>query len=126
MALTFTEKAVSRLGSFLESDQASSSSPQQGIRVSVIDGGCNGYEYSLSVSTTPKTDDLLLENGGLRIYVDGKSVPLLEGVVIDYVEGLTQSGFKFSNPNAAETCSCGKSFAAAGAAGCKPSAAGCS
>ena len=122
MTLTFTANASSKLCQFLQSDAQSESSTHRGIRVSVLDGGCNGYEYSMSVTSTPKEDDLLLEHGDLRVYVDGKSIPLLEGVVIDYIEGLTDSGFKFGNPNAAETCSCGKSFAAAG---CTPSAAGC-
>lgn len=123
MTLTFTSNAASKLCDFLQADAKDESSTSKGIRVSVVDGGCSGYEYSLSVANTPKTDDLLLEQGNLRVYVDGTSIPLLEGVVIDYIEGLTDSGFKFSNPNAAETCSCGKSFTASG---CKPSAEDCS
>jgi iron-sulfur cluster assembly protein len=59
----------------------------------------------------------------VRIYVDSKSAPLLDGVVIDFVESLTQSGFVFSNPNATDTCGCGKSFSAGD---CTPAAAPCS
>lgn len=113
MNITLTETAQSKLFAFVQSDSQETTATK-GIRVSVIDGGCNGYEYSLGLVNRPKEDDQLLEQDNLRVYIDSKSAPLLQGVVIDYIEGLTQSGFKFSNPNADETCSCGKSFAAAG------------
>lgn len=126
MTLTLTEVAEFRLRNFvLGSIQSttSPSSPEKGIRVFVKDGGCNGYEYGMEVTSQPQPDDLLLEQGKLRVYIDHKSAPLLEGVVIDYIEGLTESGFKFTNPNATDTCGCGKSFKAGD---CTPSAVPCS
>ncbi|MGB7440308.1 MAG: iron-sulfur cluster assembly accessory protein [Coleofasciculaceae cyanobacterium] len=112
MNITLTDTAQSKLSAFVQSD-SQETAPTKGIRVSVIDGG-NGYEYSLGLVNRPKEDDQLLEQNNLRVYIDSKSAPLLQGVVIDYIEGLTQSGFKFSNSSADETCSCGKSAAAAG------------
>lgn len=112
MTLTLTEKAEFRLSAFVQSSTQNSSAARTGIRVSVVDGGCSGYQYALDVTNIPQADDLLLDQGKLRVYVDPQSAPLLEGVVIDYVEGLLESGFKFSNPNATDTCGCGHSFKA--------------
>lgn len=123
MSVTLTEKAVFRLRSFLLGSAPSGDSAQKGIRVSVTDGGCSGYQYALDVTNTPKADDLVVEQGKVRVYIDKQSAPLLKGVVIDYVEGLIESGFKFSNPNATDTCGCGQSFQAGD---CTPAATPCS
>ncbi|HAA32582.1 MAG TPA: iron-sulfur cluster assembly accessory protein [Cyanobacteria bacterium UBA8553] len=112
MTLTLTEKAEFRLRSFLLGSAPSPNPLQKGIRVSVSDGGCSGYQYALDVTSTPKEDDVIVEQGRVLVYIDKQSAPLLEGIVIDYVEGLIESGFKFSNPNATETCGCGQSFKA--------------
>ncbi|MCL2936286.1 MAG: iron-sulfur cluster assembly accessory protein [Trichodesmium sp. St15_bin1_1] len=116
MTLSLTEKAASQLTKFLQDSN-------QGIRISVVDGGCSGYQYSLNIANAPKADDLLLEKDKLQIFIDPKSAPLLDGVVVDYIESLTEGGLKFSNPNATETCSCGKSFQAGS---CTPTAVPCS
>lgn len=123
MTLTLTEVAEFRLRTFLQGSAKTTDPSQRGIRVSVTDGGCSGYQYALDVTNAPKPEDLLVEQGKLRIYVDSNSAPLLEGVVIDYIEGLTQSGFKFSNPNATESCGCGQSFKAGD---CTPAGVQCS
>ncbi|RUT07205.1 hypothetical protein DSM106972_024660 [Dulcicalothrix desertica PCC 7102] len=113
MAVTLTEKAESRLRTFLLGSTPDSKAPtNKGIRVSAKDGGCNGYEYGMEVTSSPKPDDVVLLQGNVLIYLDAKSAPLLEGMVIDFVEGVIESGFKFTNPNATNTCSCGKSFSA--------------
>ncbi len=122
MNLTLTEIAELRLRMFLQAKK-SEDAPQQGIRVAVKDGGCSGYQYALDFVQAPQSNDLELEQGKLRIYVDPQSAPLLNGVVIDFVEGLTQSGFKFSNPNATDSCGCGQSFRAGD---CSPAGASCS
>ena len=123
MTLTLTEKAEFRLRTFLLGSAPSPNPLQKGIRVSVSDGGCSGYQYALDVTSTPKEDDLIVEQGKVLVYIDKQSAPLLEGIVIDYVEGLIESGFKFSNPNATETCGCGQSFKAGD---CSPEAKPCS
>jgi iron-sulfur cluster assembly protein len=123
MTLTLTERAELKFRSFLLGSAPSENSAEKGIRVSVNDGGCSGYQYALDVTNTPQEDDLVIEQGRVRVYVDQQSAPLLEGVVIDYVEGLIESGFKFSNPNATDTCGCGQSFQAGN---CTPEATPCS
>ncbi|HEY9662613.1 MAG TPA: iron-sulfur cluster assembly accessory protein, partial [Allocoleopsis sp.] len=65
----------------------------------------------------------VFQQGKVRVYVDRQSAPLLDGVVVDYVEGMMESGFKFSNPNASETCGCGQSFKAGD---CTPAGTSCS
>lgn len=111
MTLNLTEIAELRLRSFVHSANQTLDAPAKGVRVFVTDGGCSGYQYGLDIAP-PRPDDILVEQGKLKVYLDHDSAPLLEGVVIDYVEGLTQSGFKFLNPNATETCGCGQSFKA--------------
>lgn len=123
MTLFLTELAELRLRTFLQGASKAEPAPERGVRFSVTDGGCSGYQYALDIINEPKTDDLLQEQGRLRVYIDRESAPLLEGVVVDYVEGLTQSGFKFSNPNASESCGCGQSFKAGD---CSPAGVPCS
>lgn len=122
MTVTLTEIAELRLRTFVQGSKGEDAS-QRGVRVSVTDGGCSGYQYALDIINAPKEDDLVQQQGKLRVYLDRQSAPLLDGVVIDYVEGLTQSGFKFSNPNATESCGCGQSFKAGD---CTPEATSCS
>ncbi len=123
MTVILTEIAAFRLRNFLRGSATNEPQTPKGIRVAVVDGGCSGYEYALNIASTPNADDLVFEQDKVPIYIDPKSAPLLNGVVIDFVESLTQSGFKFSNPNATDTCGCGKSFQAGD---CTPTATPCS
>ncbi|HVO22011.1 MAG TPA: iron-sulfur cluster insertion protein ErpA [Candidatus Margulisiibacteriota bacterium] len=82
-----------------------------GLRVAVVGGGCSGFQYSLSFETAARADDTVLEQHGVRLFVDSTSLPYLRGMTIDYVTGLHGAGFKFVNPNATRTCGCGSSFA---------------
>ncbi|MBX7136763.1 MAG: iron-sulfur cluster insertion protein ErpA [Oligoflexia bacterium] len=81
-----------------------------GLRVSVVGGGCSGYQYNLDFEKEPRMTDLVLEFDGVRIFVDPVSSGYLKGTVIDYLSGLQGTGFKFNNPNAKRTCGCGSSF----------------
>ena len=121
MTITLTEKAEFRLRALLQG--SSLSYQEKGIRVGVNDGGCSGYQYTLDIAQKANPDDLVEQQGKIKIYVDRQSAPLLNGVVIDFIEGLLESGFKFSNPNATATCSCGNSFRAGD---CSPAAVPCS
>lgn len=110
MTVTLTEKAEFRLRAFLQGSTPETNTPTKGIRISVKDGGCSGYEYGMEITSSPQPDDLVSQQGQVLVYIDAKKAPLLEGLVIDFVEGVIESGFKFINPNASETCGCGKSF----------------
>jgi iron-sulfur cluster assembly protein len=85
---------------------------QQGeyLRVAISGGGCNGLSYRLRYAPAPKRGDILVESAGVKALVDPKTALYLKGTVIDYSNRLIAGGFKFSNPNAKASCSCGESF----------------
>jgi iron-sulfur cluster assembly accessory protein len=105
--VSLTEKAAE----MVKAAMAKEKSVGFGLRVGVVGGGCSGFQYQLAFEETPAADDLVLEQYGVRIFVDAISQEHLAGVTIDYVTGLHGAGFKFVNPNASRTCGCGSSFA---------------
>lgn len=124
MTINMTEKAAFRLRTFLRATAAQETSAvRKGVRLAVADGGCSGYEYKMDITSQPKEDDLVVEQDSVLFYVDRNSASLLEGLVIDFVDGLIESGFKFTNPNATDSCGCGKSFKAGD---CTPAGVSCS
>ena len=84
---------------------------EQGLRISVVGGGCSGFQYSLSFDAH-KEGDTEQEIDGTKIFVDEISLPYIAGTTLDYVEGLHAGGFRFDNPRASRTCGCGSSFSA--------------
>ncbi len=80
------------------------------LRVAITGGGCNGLSYRLKFVESPKRGDILVHSSGVRILVDSKSALYLKGTELDYSTRLIAGGFKFSNPNATSSCSCGESF----------------
>lgn len=81
-----------------------------GIRLGVKTTGCSGMAYKLEYADDVTGEDVVYESQGLKILVDPKSVPYLEGTELDFVkEGLSE-GFKFNNPNERGKCGCGESF----------------
>jgi iron-sulfur cluster assembly protein len=82
------------------------------LRLYVQGGGCSGLSYGMTFGQQESGDEVAFSEGDFRVVVDRSSAPLLEGVKVDYLLGLEASGFKIYNPNAKETCSCGKSFSA--------------
>lgn len=86
------------------------SDPVSGLRIMVETGGCAGYKYMMGLVAQAEPDDAVVERDGVKVYVDEKSAPLLDGTTIDFVVALSGSGFTFDNPNASSNCSCGKSF----------------
>ena len=83
-----------------------------GLRVSVVGGGCSGFQYNLSLDEGARDDDAVIEQDGVKLFVDPISQQYVYGTMIDYVSGLHGAGFKFVNPNATRTCGCGSSFSA--------------
>lgn len=80
------------------------------LRVKVTGGGCNGLSYKMKFVDTPKRGDILVASSGAMILVDSKSALYLRGTELDYSDDLVGGGFKFRNPNAKSSCSCGESF----------------
>ncbi len=84
---------------------------EQGIRISVVGGGCSGFQYQINFDKQ-KDGDRVAEFDGMRVYIDDFSLPYIAGTTLDFVEGLHGAGFRFDNPRASRTCGCGSSFSA--------------
>ena len=80
------------------------------LRLAITGGGCNGLSYKMKFVPEPKRGDILVRTGGARVVVDSKSALYLKGTHLDYSAAMVAGGFKFSNPNAKASCSCGESF----------------
>ena len=104
--LTITPKAHARAVALL----AKHGKTGHGFRVGVRGGGCSGLTYMLDFENEARKGDQVVEFDDLRIYMDIKSQLFLAGTTLDYVESLMDTGFKFQNPNARRSCSCGESF----------------
>ncbi len=100
-----TEAAIQKLSALKERENAGNY-----LRVRVTGGGCSGLAYKLGFVEAPKSGDLMLP-GEVTILVDTKSALYLRGMIMDYSDKLVAGGFKFNNPNAKASCSCGESFA---------------
>lgn len=124
MSISFTEIAISRLSTLLVTYARDhpQSPPPQGIRLGVVDGGCQGYQYALHIVNNPKEEDFVLVENSLAVYISPQNMPLLDGVVVDFVNSLRESGFTFTNPKTTKTCSCGKSW---GSKQCNPNSFSC-
>ena len=104
--LTITDKAKDKVVEILKSQPE----PYEGLRVQVIGGGCSGFQYHMAFERQANNGDEILELNSFKVFVDRGSAIYLDGTSIDWVEGLTGSGFKFFNPNVKSTCGCGESF----------------
>ena len=104
--LSLTDAAATKLRELT----AEEPNPAIGLRVYVYSGGCSGYRYGMMIEDAPTADDQVLEASGIKVYVDTKSIDLLRGSQIDYVDTLMGAGFTVNNPNAVSACGCGSSF----------------
>ena len=107
MQLNLTETAVTEVLKFMEAESAGS---EAGLRIRVVPGGCSGFSYSMQIEDSPRQGDDIVQQDGLRLFVDMFSKQYLEGVEVDYVNSVMGSGFTFTNPNATGSCGCGSSF----------------
>jgi iron-sulfur cluster assembly protein len=80
------------------------------LRVAITGGGCNGLSYKLKFAPEARRGDILVQTAGVPVLVDPKTALYLKGTVLDYSDAMVAGGFKFSNPNAKASCSCGESF----------------
>jgi iron-sulfur cluster assembly protein len=103
--VTLTEKAASHVQAYI-----AKRGKGVGLRVGVRTSGCSGMAYKLEFADAANSDDVQFESHGVKILVDPKSLPYVEGTELDYTrEGLNE-GFKFRNPNVKDECGCGESF----------------
>jgi iron-sulfur cluster assembly protein len=107
MSVTLTEKAAGEVKKIITEQNLPDSTV---LRVGVKGGGCSGFSYSLDFDTDASERDRVVDTYGVRLAVDKKFDPYLEGTVVDYYDGLDKRGFVFNNPNVVKTCGCGSSF----------------
>ncbi|MBI4660261.1 MAG: iron-sulfur cluster assembly accessory protein [Verrucomicrobia bacterium] len=106
--VTLTENAAGHVKELLTSETENAG---KSLRVYIEKGGCSGLQYGL-VFDEIRTDDFVAELHGVSVAVDRFSADYLRGSVVDFVDSLNGGGFKISNPNAQQSCGCGKSFEA--------------
>ncbi len=106
--LQITPKAIEMVQEAMEAEKLD----DHGLRVYVQGGGCAGFQYGLDFDNAPRSGDFEMMFGDLKVYVDSISAMHLEGTTVDYVVGVSGTGFKFKNPSATSTCGCGSSFSA--------------
>jgi iron-sulfur cluster assembly protein len=103
--ISLTEKAAQHVSSYL-----AKRGKGVGLRVGVRTTGCSGMAYKLEFADATNPEDMQFESHGVKVIVDPKSLPYLQGTELDYTrEGLNE-GFKFRNPNVKDECGCGESF----------------
>ncbi len=101
-----TDVAAGKIKNLLAKDKLDG----HGLRVAVSPGGCSGFVYQMNFEKAPEGSDIVLEDKGIKLFIDKDSLDMLRGAEIDYVDQLNESGFKINNPNAKQNCGCGKSF----------------
>jgi len=103
--ITLTERAAAKVKALLDQEGR----PGTALRMRVTAGGCSGLRYDLAFDEVRDTDHAL-EQHGVAVVIDAQSVSHLQGCILDYADGLNESGFQIENPNAETTCGCGESF----------------
>ncbi len=107
--ITLTDSAAVKVRQLLADEGAQ----DLALRVAVRPGGCSGFSYEMFFDGDFAPDDEQAtygDDGLVKVVVDPASAQLLEGATLDYKDGLDQSGFAITNPNATRTCGCGQSF----------------
>ncbi len=105
MAVTLSEQAAKHVANYLKKRGKG-----VGLRLGVRTSGCSGMAYKLEFADAIQSDDIEFESHGVKVLIDPKSLPYLDGTELDYTrEGLNE-GFKFNNPNVKDACGCGESF----------------
>lgn len=104
--VTVTDYAAKKIKSMLDEQ----GHPEYGLRVGIAGGGCSGFQYKMAFEEREDEMDQVVEENGVKIFVDAKSCLYLSGATLDFQDGLMGAGFKIDNPNARSTCGCGESF----------------
>ena len=104
--ITVTKNAVNHIKKLLSSREKT----PKGIKLGIETKGCSGLSYNMEFVDQPAEGDELLMIDDVNIYIDPKATLFLLGTVMDYQEGVLESGFKFINPNEKGRCGCGESF----------------
>ncbi len=105
MAVTLSEPAAKHVANFI-----SKRGKGVGIRLGVKTSGCSGMAYKLEFADAANDEDVVFESFGVKVLVDPKSLPYIDGTELDFTKEGLNEGFKFINPNVKDECGCGESF----------------
>ena len=105
IVVSLTEKAANKVKALLEKENKQG----YGLRVGILPGGCSGYTYDIGLEKTSKENDIVIEDKGVKIFINPESATFMKGSTVDYIETLQNSGFKINNPNVRTSCGCGHS-----------------
>jgi iron-sulfur cluster assembly accessory protein len=103
--ITVTDKAATKIRQLAEKQGS-----QPVLRVRVVAGGCSGFSYELSFDAPTERDNVIAAADGVRVLVDEKSAPIVEGSTLEFNDTLLGGGLKMLNPRAVHECACGESF----------------
>ena len=103
--ITLTDKAANKVKALLEKENKI----DYGLRVGVTPGGCSSYMYDIGLEKSPKENDAVIEDKGVKIFINPDSIAFMKGSTVDYLDALTNAGFKINNPNVKTSCGCGHS-----------------
>jgi iron-sulfur cluster assembly protein len=104
--ITITEAAARQI----QAQADKRGTPTAAIRLGLRGGGCNGFSYLFDWDESgPGEGDHVIQQHGVTVYVDARSMQLLSGTVLDFTAGVMGHGFKFNNPNVKSSCGCGES-----------------
>jgi iron-sulfur cluster insertion protein len=101
-----SENAAKRIAQLMDDEE----NKNVRLRISVLGGGCSGFQYNYDFDTAKNNDDLLFEKDGIEVVIDDTSIEFISGSMLDYVETLGSAAFEIKNPNATANCGCGNSF----------------
>lgn len=105
MSVTLSERAVEHVTKFI-----AKRGKGIGIRLGVKTSGCSGMAYKLEFADSAEPEDVVFDTHGLKILVDPRSLPYIDGTELDYAKEGLNEGFRFNNPNVKDQCGCGESF----------------
>ncbi len=103
--VNLTEKAANKVKLLLEKENKQG----YGLRVGITLGGCSGYMYDIGLEKSPKENDAVIEEKGVKLFMNPESIAFMKGSTVDYIESLQNAGFKINNPNVKTSCGCGHS-----------------
>ena len=103
--VALTEKAANKVKAMLQKENKHG----YGLRVGIMPGGCSSYMYEIGLEKAPKENDIVIEEKGVKVFINPESIAFMKGSTVDYTDSLMNAGFKINNPNVKTTCGCGHS-----------------